>query len=211
MNINKLLIFGATGGTGRELVKQALEQGYMVTAFVRNPSKLGIEHKNLNTFQGDVTDFEAVKRAVKDCEAVLSALGAPAKVKDNVRSNGTRNIIRAMEENGIKRFVCMTTLGIGDSREILPFYFKYLIVPFILKDAFADSERQENLIMQSNLDWTIVRPANLTDGERTGTYQHGFGTDARTKIKISRADVADFMLKQLNDDKYLRKTPGISY
>ncbi|MEW6126599.1 MAG: SDR family oxidoreductase [Acidobacteriota bacterium] len=211
MNTKNLLIVGATGGTGRQLVKQALEQNQTVTAFVRNPAKLGLEHKNLSILQGDVTDFEAVKRAVKNCDAVLSALGAPAKVKDNVRSIGTRNIIRAMEETGVQRFICMTTLGIGDSREILPFYFKYLIVPLILKEAFADSERQENLIMQSRLNWTIVRPANLTDGARTGTYQHGFAATAKTKLKISRADVADFMLKQLNDDNYLRKTPGISY
>jgi putative NADH-flavin reductase len=142
---------------------------------------------------------------------VLSALGAPAKVNDNVRSIGTNHIIRAMTESGVKRFICMTTLGIGDSREFLPFYFKYFIVPFILKDAFADSERQEKLIMESNLEWTIVRPANLTNGKRTEIYQHGFTASAKTKLKISRADVADFMLKQLSNNTYLRKTAGISY
>jgi len=207
----KLLIFGATGGTGLQLVEQALEQGHTAAAFVRNPSKFNIKHTNLQIFQGDVMDFASVKRAVQGQDVVLSALGAPASQKDNVRSEGTQNIIRAMETLGARRFICLTTLGIGDSKAILPFYFKYIIVPFILKSAFEDSERQEKLIMQSQLDWTIVRPANLTNGERTGVYQHGFSATAKTKLKISRADVADFMLKQLADDTYLRKTPGLSY
>jgi putative NADH-flavin reductase len=209
--MKKIIVFGATGGTGLQLVKQALDKGLSVTAFVRNPAKFGIENRNLNIFQGDVTDLDAVKLALNDCDAVLSALGAPAKVNDNVRSIGTNHIIRAMTESGVKRFICMTTLGIGDSREFLPFYFKYFIVPFILKDAFADSERQEKLIMESSLEWTIVRPANLTNGKRTEIYQHGFTASAKTKLKISRADVADFMLKQLSNNTYLRKTAGISY
>ncbi len=208
----KLLIFGSTGGTGRQLVEQALAQGHAVTAFARNPAKLNIQNANLQIIQGDVLDFASVERAVQGQDVVLSALGAPASQKDDLRSGGTRNIIRAMEKARVRRFICLTTLGIGDSKEMLPFYFKYIIVPLILRSAFEDSERQENFIQQSQLDWTVVRPANLTNGKRTGEYQHGFGiTENGLKLKVSRADVADFMLKQLTDNTYLHKTPGLSY
>ncbi len=208
----KLLIFGSTGGTGRLLVEQALALGHAVTAFARDPSKLDVGHTSFEVVRGDVMDFASVEGAVRGQEAVLSALGAPASRRDAVRSDGTRNVIRAMEGSGVRRFVCMTTLGMGDSREILPFRYKYVIVPLILRHAFADSEIQEDRIRRSHLDWTIVRPATLTNGDRTGAYRHGFAANEKgLKIKVSRADVADFMLEQLTDDTYLRKTPGVSY
>jgi putative NADH-flavin reductase len=208
----KLLIFGATGGTGRQLVELALAQGHTVTAFARNPTKLDLKHPNLQVVQGDVMDFATVESAVQRQEAVLSALGAPASDKGTVRSDGTRNIIRAMEKAGVRRFICMTTLGMGDSRDMLPFSYKYIIVPLLLRSAFADSERQEKFIMHSQLDWTIVRPATLTNGPYSGVYKHGFPVGAKgLKIKISRADVADFMLKQLASNSYFHKTPGLSY
>lgn len=208
----KLLIFGSTGGTGRLLVEQALALGHAVTAFARDPSRLDVGHANLEIVQGDVMDFASVEGAVRGQEAVLSALGAPASQRDSVRSDGTQNIIRAMKGAGVRRFVCMTTLGMGDSRDLLPFHYKYFIVPLVLRHAFADSEIQEDRIKKSHLDWTIVRPAALTDGDRTGAYRHGFPTGEKgLKIKVSRADVADFMLEQLADDTYLRKTPGVSY
>lgn len=208
----KLLIFGSTGGTGRLLVERALALGHAVTAFARDPSKLDVAHTNLEVVRGDVMDFASVEKAVRGQEAVLSALGAPASQRDSVRSDGTQNIIRAMEESGVRRFVCMTTLGMGDSRDLLPFHYKYFIVPLVLRHAFADSEIQEDRIRRSNLDWTIVRPAALTNGDRTGAYRHGFSAKEKgLKIKVSRSDVADFMLGQLADDTYLRKTPGVSY
>lgn len=208
----KLLIFGATGGTGRKLVELALEQGHKVTAFARNPARLEYRHPNLQIAQGDVMQLTSVERAMQDQEVVVSALGAPASQKAPVRSEGTRNIIGAMEKAGVRRLICQTTLGMGDSRDLLPFSYKYLIVPFILRSAFADSERQENYIRQSLLEWTIIRPAALTNGQPTGVYRHGFSVgDKDLKMKISRADLADFILKQLADNSYLYKTPGVSY
>ena len=207
-----VLVIGATGGTGRQVVEQALAQGHTVTALVRNPAKLDVQDAKLTIIQGDVLDQAAVARAVAGQEAVVSALGAPASQKDTVRSEGTRNIVRAMEQAGVRRFVCMTTLGMGDSRGLLPFSYKYIIVPLILRHAFADSERQEAQIRQSELDWTIARPATLTNGQRTGKYRHGFSVnDKGLKIQISRADVADFMLQQLTDKTYVRQAAGLSY
>ncbi len=208
----KIIIFGATGGTGRKFVEQALEQGHIVTAFARNPAKLDVKNENLQIVQGDVMDSASVERAVQGQDAVLSAIGAPDKSKDPVRSEGTRNIIRAMEQAGIRRFISLSTIGVGDSREMLPFLYKYILVPLFLRHAFADHAIQENYIEQSRLDWTIIRPAALTDGNHTGAYRHGFPVSEKNlKFKISRADVADFMLKQLTDNTYLHKTPGVSY
>lgn len=207
-----LLIFGSTGGTGRQLVEQALTQGHTVTAFARNPAKLALRHPNLRVVPGDVLHLAAVEQAMFGQDAVLSALGAPAAQKDDVRSAGTRHIIRAMTQAGVRRFICLTTLGMGDSRPALPFVYKYLLVPLFLRQAFADSEVQEAAIRQSPLDWTIARPGTLTNGPRTGTYRHGFpATERGLKIRISRADVADFMLKQLHDPAYLRQAASLSY
>lgn len=211
----KLIIFGATGGTGQHLIQQALTQGHEVTAFVRDPSKVTIKNPNLKIYKGDVMNYANVEPAVEGHDAVLCALGSPANKIGTIRSEGTLHIVRAMEKKGIRRFICQTSLGYGDSKETLnrtPFYFKYLIVPFILKKGFADHALQEEYIRQSRLDWVIVRPGNLTDDGFTGKYRHGFAAnDNKIKVKVSRADVADFMLKQLSDNTYLHKTAGISY
>ncbi len=209
----KLIIFGSTGGTGRQIVTQALEQGHDVTAFARSPEKLGQKHEKLQAIKGDVLDLASVERAVKGQDAVCCSLGLPAVMdKSNLRANGTKNIIRAMEKTGVRRFICQSSAGIGDSSDTLPFLMKYFIVPFILRRVWADHEIQENYIKKSRLDWIIARPAALTDGELTGSYQHGFTANNKTVTsKVSRADTADFMLKQLADNDYLHKTPCISY
>ncbi len=206
----RVLIFGSTGSIGRELVDQAREQGHTVTAFARDATKLDLKHNNLQVAQGDVMDLASVERAVEGQEAVLCSLGAGRK--GTVRSEGTRNIVSAMENTGVRRFICQSTLGVGDSQANLNLFWKYIMFGLLLRPAYLDHVSQEDHVRQSRLDWTIVRPAAFTDGERTGRYRHGFpGTDKTTELKISRADVADFMLKQLTDDTYLHKTPGLSY
>ena len=208
----KIAIFGSTGGTGRELVKQALGQGHHVRAQARNPEKLeGLEHPELEVIRGDVLDPADVERAVAGQEAVLCAIGVGAE-RTTLREDGTRNIVDAMKETGVSRLVCLSSLGVGDSRANLPFFTKYVIVAIFLRHAFADHERQEAIVKKSSLDWTIVRPPHLKDGPRTGEYRHGFPpTDRNIQAKLSRADVADFMLKQLTGDTYIRQTPGVSY
>jgi putative NADH-flavin reductase len=210
-----LLIFGATGGTGRVLVAQALEQGHRVTAFARNPDTIKMKHKNLAVVQGDILDYASVERAVKGQDAVLSALGTKALRRNTTISDGTRNIITAMEKYGVKRFVFESSLSIGDSKpqqRQLPLFFNVIIMPLFFRNIAQDKEIQEHYIMQSTLDWVIVRPAVLTNGPRTGVYRSEFSAiDTSVKGKISRADVADFMLRQLTDDTYVHKTPSLSY
>lgn len=206
----KVSIFGSTGSIGLHLVEQALEKGHIVTAFVRTPSKLATRHHNLKIVQGDVMDFSAVERAVRGQDAILCSLGAGAK--GVVRSEGTRNIIRVMEKMGIRRFICQSTLGVGDSWGNLNFFWKHVMFRGLLSQAYQDHVRQEDIVKQSHLNWTIIRPGAFIDGERTGIYRCGFpGTDQTVKRKISRADVADFILKQLTDDTFLFKSPGLSY
>ncbi len=208
----KLVIFGSTGGTGKQVVKQALEQGHIITAFVRNPAKLQIQHQNLNIFQGDVMDSLSVEKVLQGQDAVVCVLGAGNNINSTIRSQGTQQIIQAMEKVGIKRFICQSTLGAGDSWENLNLFWKYIMFGFLLRKPFKDHQKQENYVKQSNLDWTIIRPGAFVEGNRTGNYRHGFpGNDKTSKLKISRADVADFILKQLTDNTYLGKTPGLSY
>jgi len=208
----KLTIFGSTGGTGRKVVRQALEQGHEVTAFTRNPEKIDQKHEKLQVISGDVLDSASVERAIRGQDAVLCTLGVPPRDKNNLRANGTKNIISVMENSGVRRLICQSSYGVGDTKKSLPFMMKYLIVPFILRHAFADHEIQENYIKKSQLDWIIVRPTALTDDDLTGSYQHGFtGDNQSVTFKISRADTADFMLRQLTDNTYFHRAPGISY
>ena len=208
----KLVIFGATGTIGRQVVEQALNQGHRVTAFARTPDKLEIQHPDLIRIPGDVMDSDAVERAIHGQDAVVCVLGSGKKLTGTVRSEGTYQIIQAMEATGVRRLICQSTLGTGDSWGSLNFYWKYIMFGFILRHVFADHEKQESYVRQSQLDWTIVRPGAILDGKRTGHYRHGFpGTDKSSHLKISRADVADFILKQLNDKTYLHQTPSLSY
>ena len=208
----KLVIFGSTAGTGRELLEQALEQGHEVSAFARTPEKIDdLEYPNLQVIQGDVLDSDAVAATVAGQEAVLCTIGAGAG-RTSLREDATRNIVRAMDTAGVQRLICQSSLGVGDSRANLGFFTKHVIVGLFLRHAFADHEGQEAVIKQSSLKWTIVRPPHLLDTPRTRIYRHGFAPTARDiKGKISRADVADFMLKQLTDDSYVQRTPGVSY
>jgi putative NADH-flavin reductase len=250
-----ILICGATGGTGRALVEQALAQGHIVTAFARNPSKVRTRHPNLRVVQGDILSPASVEAAISSQEAVLSALGIRVMVwpllaivilcqvisrlaglswpaglfvrlgipllaflflfllrRTTTLSDGTRNILQTMEKLGVKRFVCESSLGIGDSKGQLGPLYNYVVIPLLLRNIFADKEVQKKLIQKSALDWVIARPARLTNGPRTGKYRSGFeAVDKSIRTKISRADVAEFMLRQLSSDDYLRKTPGISY
>lgn len=208
----KLIIFGSTGKIGRELVAQALDQGHHVTAFARNPEKIESSHTNLSVVQGDVLEMRDVKKAVRGSDCVISALGASLMNKDRLREKSIAVLIKAMGEAGIKRLVCLSGLGAGDSINILPFYYKYLLVPLMFRHVFADHHQQEILIMNSQLDWIIARPANFTEGKLTGSYQEGVTMAGKSlKLRISHPDVAGFLLKQVDDDTYLHQTPIISY
>jgi putative NADH-flavin reductase len=204
---------GATGGTGRQLIQQALERGYAVTALVRDPSRLQVEHQQLKVVQGDVLDYDSVEGAVRGQEAVISALGHKRFFyPTRILSKGTGNLLRAMQAHGVPRFVCETSLGIGDSAARMGLYYTLFVIPVILPFYYWDKTRQERLIAASTPEWIIVRPGVLSNAGRRGKYRHGpqIGNFVLT-VRISRADVADFMLNQVEDDMYLRTAPGVCW
>jgi putative NADH-flavin reductase len=205
----KLLVFGATGGTGRQCVDQALAQGHQVTAFVRQSAALTVQHPDLTIIQGDITDQDAVQRAIPGHDVVISALGTrggPA-----VLPEGTRNILEAMASHGVRRSLWVSSFGAGDSLKQMGWLSQTLIVKGFLRQAIQEKNAQEQIILASGGDWTIARPGGLTDGPLTGAYRVTGPGDKVGRPSISRADVADFMLKNLTDTRYARRAVGLTY
>jgi len=209
----KILIIGGTGKTGRELIQQGLHEGHEITALVRNPLKLKINHPKLFIVKGDVLAPESLIPVVKNQNVIISALGHKRFfIKTSILSRGTKNIIASMEKNQIKRFICITSLGINDSKYKLGLYYTLFTIPIILFFYFRDKSIQEKLILSSNLDWTIIRPGQLTNGKKREIYNHGLniGHYILTKM-ISRADVAHFILNLVESKQYHKKAVGITY
>ncbi len=165
----RLLVFGATGGTGRALLTQGLEQGHQVTAFVRNPAALEAR-PGLTIVEGDVTDAAAVGHGVTGHEAVLSALG-PRGGQYGVLPGGVQNIVAAMSQAGVMRLIHVSSFGVGDSREQMGWVARQIVVPLFLRKALDEKEIEEGIIRASDLDWIIARPGGLEDGPRTGIYR----------------------------------------
>jgi putative NADH-flavin reductase len=212
-NPTRVLIVGATGGTGRQLVAQALQRGHAVTALVRDPSALRVEHPRLRVMRGNVLDYASVEAAMHTQEVVLCALGHKRFFwPTRILSGGTQNILRAMEVCRVRRLVCETALGIGDSAGRMGLWYTLFVIPFILPFYFWDKTRQERLIAASRVTWVIVRPGALTNGVKRNSYMHGrrIGSVVRT-VRISRADVADFMLNQMTDNTYVSAAPGVCW
>ena len=208
----KVLIFGASGETGLHLVSTGLQQMHGITAFVRDPSKLKIRHENLSVVQGDVSSFESVEAALEGHDGAISALGAstpfrrePAIVK------GIDNIVTAMQRKKVNRFIYQSFLGVSEFRSELGFVLNK-VVPMALGASINDHEEKEQIVVNSDLLWTIVRCSILTNGHATGKYREGEHiTSAAILPMISRADVADFMIKQLSDNTHYYKKPRLMY
>lgn len=204
-----LTVFGATGSVGRHVVTQALADGHRVTAFTRRPDSIE-PALGLDVVVGDVLDPAAVRAAVEGRDAVIVALGDGRR--GGVREAGTRTVVEAMDATGVRRLVCQSTLGAGDSRGNLNFVWKRLMFGLLLRKAYADHQRQEEVVRASTLDWTLLRPSAFTDGAMTGTYNSGFGPDDRsTALKISRADVAHALLAQVVDPSRVGRAVAVSY
>jgi len=209
----KILLIGGTGKTGKQIIIQALEGGHDVTALVRNPKKLRITDPKLAVVEGNVLVPETLERSFSGHDIVISALGHKKFfIKTSILSRGTQHIIRAMQKNQIRRFICITSLGINDSRFKLGLYYTLFVIPFIILFYFLDKEKQERIIQQSDLDWTIVRPGQLTNGRKRGRYKHGKGLGSYILTKmISRADVAHFILNEMDKNIYVRKVVALTY
>ena len=208
--IKKYVIFGATGNTGLQLVSQSLAKGHQVTAYVRNPDKLLAavpEAKNANIIKGELDNLEEMEKAIRGQDAVLVALGGRGLLsRDTTCSVGTKAIIDIMEKTGVSKISVCSSFGVGPgNRALIPW-----ILRVILYNALADKDVQEDHIIKSNLDYTIVRPPQLVDDAPKGNIQAVF-EGALPTMKISRADVASFMLSSLFEEKYSKKAVSISW
>ena len=203
----KLVVFGATGGSGSRIVEQALGLGHEVTAFARNPAAVKTRHPKLKVIEGDALDAASVSQAIAGQDAVLYAIGINRRSTMTVCTESTRHIIAAMKEHGVRRFICLSAYGASETKDTA-LYSK--VLRFFIGKRVEDKDRQEELLRASGLDWVLVRPPLLTNGPRLGKYRAGFDIPIKLFSSVSRRDVADFMLKQLTDDTYLNKAPTIT-
>jgi putative NADH-flavin reductase len=208
----RILIFGATGRTGREIISQARRRGHEVSAFVRTPGKLTVVDSRLRVVQGDIQRADSIHAAIPGHDAVLSALGARSLGPTTLLSDAAREIVGAMEAHGLRRIIWMSSLGVGETRGLLGPLYNWLLIPLLLRHVFADKERQEAIFQATPLDWTIVQPAALTNGPLTEFYRVG-ARNCRGRLlpKISRADVAHFMLEELDDPHHVRQVVPLCY
>lgn len=207
----RLLILGATGGTGRHLTDLALDAGHAVTILARDPSRVHTAHPRLTVASGDAADRARLAEVVPGHDAVLFVVGAPGRDRSRIRARSTAALVAVMEEAGVRRLIALSSYGVGETRPFLPWYLRYAIVPVLLAGAFADHEEQEGLVRASALDWTLVRPPHLNDGQARGELRVGFDpSDRSVSLHVARADVAAFLLSQVHDRRWLRKAAAIA-
>jgi putative NADH-flavin reductase len=206
MTLRRLLVLGATGGTGSALVAQALEQGHIVTALVRDPSRFGMKSDRLRVITGDVTrDDAALADAIRNQDAVISALGVGKSFKSNdLIGTAIPRVVSAMLQQGVRRLIHMSAFGVGDTWREIPLLPKFFTAT-LLKDVYRDKANGDKAIQSSPLTWTIVYPTGLSDRPGTGQYRSGEHVPLRGMPTISRSDVAAFLLSQVDDALFLRK------
>ena len=205
----KVLILGPAGRTGQHLVKQALEQGHEVRVIAREPAKMNFKNQNLEIIAGDVLENSVLEKSMNGIEVVLSALGRGNSLKSgNLISSVMTLLIPAMQKNNVSRIIFLSAFGVGESFRQASWLQK-IAFRFPFKDIYADKLKGETLLKQSNLNWTLVYPVLLTDKPFTGRYSVVERTNMKGFPSVSRADVADFMLSQITDTRYLKKSPII--
>lgn len=206
----RVLVFGASGRTGRLVVEESLAKGHQVVVFVRSPTKLAVSNPQLSVVSGDAISASEVDDAVQHsgAEAVVSTLGIAPNSPHSVCSVSMANIVASMSRHGVKRLVCLSDYGNGETRD-KGMYARVLW--HLIRAHLEDKDKMEGTIKSSDLDWTIVRAVILTDGAMTGTYRVGPEIKVGLIPKISRHDLADFIAKQVTDASFLRSSPSISY
>src|SRR5688500_7967356 len=207
----KLTLFGASGKTGRHLVEQALAKGHSVTALARTPDKLALRHDHLHVIQGDIRDGAKVAEAVAGADAVLSVLGPASNQPELAVSQGMDHILVAMRQHGVRRLVVSIGAGVRDPQDkpTLVHAFFGALVKLLSRNVYEDMLSVDQKVRAAPVDWTIVRVPRLMDTPQTGTIRQGYVGKA-VGSQLSRADLAEFMLSQVDDPTYLRQAPAIS-
>lgn len=211
--MKKIIVFGATGGTGKQVVEQALQDGLQVVAVVRKPETLNIRHPNLKIVKGDVLQPNTFENEMKHIDAVISCLGIPKVQPTSLYSDSMQNIINAMQNTNTNRVLCISSGAIDippKSSFIMTFLLKN-VLQRIYKPVYADMRLMENKLIHSNLNYTVVRAPKLTDGKKTGKYRVVTQQPLRKIPTISRSDLADYMLKNVNELKTYKSTIEVAY
>lgn len=210
----RLTVFGATGGTGTQVVRQALDQGHEVVAVVRDPARLAVPaHDRLRVVTADVMDPEAIRPAVEGADAVISALGAHGTGPTTVCHDGARSVIEAMGKTGVRRLLMVSAAGLVTDTGDGP-VTRHVLKPLlqrVLRNNFADLRRAEEEVRRSDLDWTIVRPPRLLDRPATGRYRTAVDVNLRGGRTISRADLAACILRLVTDESAVRHHVSVAY
>jgi putative NADH-flavin reductase len=203
----KIVVFGASGRVGKRLVNQALDSGHQVIAYVRRENSLEIDHPNLKIIVGRLNDSEKLKKAISGADVCLSSLGGASLTKHATEiTDGIDRIVSVMEQERVNRFIYLSSMGAGESRFYMVQPVRFMVCDLLLRIPLADHYTNEQRLVKSTLQWIIVRPGGLTDGSKTGNLKHGFEKiSTKGNPKISRADVASFMLEQLASETYINK------
>ncbi|WP_077796792.1 NAD(P)-dependent oxidoreductase [Streptomyces sp. JHA26] len=209
----RLTVFGATGGIGREVVRQALDAGHQVTAVVRDPARLPVTGEGLEVVRADLRDPAAVRPAVAGRDAVLSGLGARSRKDAGVATRLTRTVLGAMEAEGVRRLLVVSAAPVGPEPEGAGLLDRGVlgIVSTVLKDVYADLREMEAELARSATDWTVVRPPRLRDKPVTGRYRTVVGGFPAKGRFIGRADVAHAMLALIADTGTVKQGVGVAY
>ena len=208
--MSRLLVLGATGGTGQQVVSQALEGGHDVTVLVRNPQRLSTIHDRLQVLTGNVVDERALTDAMRAQNVVISTMGVGKSLKSSgLIARSMPAIVTAMKRHGIRRLIFTSAYGVGATRRDVPLLPRMLI-RLLLRDLYADKEAGEDYLHRSDLDWTLIYPVTLTNGPITGRYRVGERLELHGLPTVSRADVAHFLVTQIGDSAYSRKGVLIS-
>lgn len=206
----KLAVFGASGRTGHHLVQQALDSGHEVTALVRTPAKLALQHPHLSIVQGDILDAQCVEAALAGAGAVISVLGPSSNKPEFTISRGMEHILSAMKRHNVRRIILSAGAGVRepeDRPKVIDRFFG-LLLGLVSKNVVADMQRVVQMVKASDREWTVVRVPMLTDEPARGSLKIGYVGDISPRL--ARADMAAFMLRQVTDTTYLRKAPAIS-
>lgn len=212
--MKSIIILGATGGTGKSATIQALQNGWAVTAIVRNPSLLEITHSNLTIVRGDVLQPSTFAKHIIGKHAVISCLGVGTSLKPTtIYSVGTNNMVDAMNTANIQRLVCISAGGLSATKE-MGFFIRTLtkvLLQRILKNLYADMRLMENNLSKTNINYTIIRPARLTNGKQTSKYRMAINGHVKTPWKISKADLAHAMLNMIDNPETFKSIVEIAY
>ncbi len=206
-----IVIAGATGKTGRQLVAQALERGHAVTAIARRPEAVDMKHERLKVLRGSFDDQASIEAAVRGQAAMLSAVGAPmSRGATTIHADSARSLVAAMQTVGVQRLICVTSGGTNPEHDPnLPWLYEQVFKRLFV-NIYHDQMVMEKIVMASALDWTIVRPAGLTDRPATGRCRSAEGYAIRGGNETPRADLAGFMLDQLDTPDFLRKAVALA-